>query len=916
MVEIDGVVTWKQLRPSQSITEVLQDPLELRLGPGVDPISPISPLVRASARRRGGVLGSRTGLPPSPRITINDFEAYLREFTEPYAEYQSLAAFSRREKFPHPSASAPSDEQDDAFTLEDIPKVYFDEDFDLVLARELWNPLENLDEDDPFNVSLIGAVRMTLSKFASVVEREMFELLKRKRIQIREALSAVNDLKFLAERSVKATGRVCSSTASTSQNIRDGALRVGFMWKRRQNALELLEIVQKMAQLPTIIEDIDILIEAGDYSTALDALESARRIISQKPMSSIRSIQGYRLHIDQAEQNVIQRLTELFKQMLVQEAEPLEKNDPIDHQNFIPIITEMRRLDQLHILRTLTDEHVRNRVLRVASVVPAGGKTSASKVGDSLALIVEALQSCKQLLQVVHDSSTNPDHDQVNPLHDSKEALLTSLDDILTDFVTRTTSDLTITIQDGIRGVLGFADVMRSTASACESIEATLSTRKGRLASLTSTIIERCRAMLQFMHKYQMESLSKILAREVWAEVRVPPETQSIVDQLRKVGALQRYVRAAEQRDGKEQCVSRESVTALWRETLAGDQEGGDDKEGLMIVSEEFRMVPSGLLLLRGCVLYAVLVTELGEVVSIGGEGVRRCCEYLRMFNETTSRLVLGAGAMKTAGLKSITARHLALASRIVKASSQLFPLILDSCKPFIAIAQLDMVQDQVKKVCQDLESHQDQLISKILLVMLERLDLHRRVLAGLPWESEPDIRRESIPSRPISSLIKETSVLHRILLNLLPRSSLVALFDQIIEAYSVRLNDTFDDILSRTGPVDWAQIRVGADINHIHIKLRGMEAIGSLGNDSSLSSVRHLLEKFSFRASLPDKSDSGGEHHVSISHASDATVAAASNLIDADSSLEEGPGAQDINGRPTSVVSSDTPTDSKDPTP
>ena len=47
------------------------------------------------------------------------------------------------------------------------------------------------------------------------------------------------------------------------------------------------------------------------------------------------------------------------------------------------------------------------------------------------------------------------------------------------------------------------------------------------------------------------------------------------------------------------------------------------------------------------------------------------------MFNSRTCQLVLGAGAMQTAGLKSISAKHLALTCQCLAALMALHPFLL-----------------------------------------------------------------------------------------------------------------------------------------------------------------------------------------------------------------------------------------------
>lgn len=54
-------------------------------------------------------------------------------------------------------------------------------------------------------------------------------------------------------------------------------------------------------------------------------------------------------------------------------------------------------------------------------------------------------------------------------------------------------------------------------------------------------------------------------------------------------------------------------------------------------------------------------------------EAMSRTIEYLKAYNSRTCQVVLGAGAMRSAGLKNITAKHLGMRSRRYSVLDTLF---------------------------------------------------------------------------------------------------------------------------------------------------------------------------------------------------------------------------------------------------
>ena len=79
------------------------------------------------------------------------------------------------------------------------------------------------------------------------------------------------------------------------------------------------------------------------------------------------------------------------------------------------------------------------------------------------------------------------------------------------------------------------------------------------------------------------------------------------------------------------------------------------------------------------------------DLPSSASDLVNRVCELLSLFNSRTCQLILGAGALQLVGLKTITTKNLALASRCLQvininavySGSKLFAINLDSSSTF-----------------------------------------------------------------------------------------------------------------------------------------------------------------------------------------------------------------------------------------
>ncbi len=95
-----------------------------------------------------------------------------------------------------------------------------------------------------------------------------------------------------------------------------------------------------------------------------------------------------------------------------------------------------------------------------------------------------------------------------------------------------------------------------------------------------------------------------------------------------------------------------------------------------------------------------------------------------KVFNARTCQLVLGAGAMQTSGLKSITAKHLALACQALGATTALVrPHLQQKLTSPIQQPRRALLLPEFDRVLQDLTVHRDEILGKLVAIMEQRLE-------------------------------------------------------------------------------------------------------------------------------------------------------------------------------------------------
>ncbi|KAN0127949.1 Vps54-like domain containing protein [Lactarius tabidus] len=88
-----------------------------------------------------------------------------------------------------------------------------------------------------------------------------------------------------------------------------------------------------------------------------------------------------------------------------------------------------------------------------------------------------------------------------------------------------------------------------------------------------------------------------------------------------------------------------------------------------------------------------------------------RVIEFLRAFNSRTCQVVLGAGAMRSAGLKNITAKHLALASQSLSIVIVFILYVREMSRWHLSPKQAVMLTE-FDKLKHDYQEHQNDLRS------------------------------------------------------------------------------------------------------------------------------------------------------------------------------------------------------------
>ncbi|OLL22094.1 Vacuolar protein sorting-associated protein 54, chloroplastic [Neolecta irregularis DAH-3] len=291
-----------------------------------------------------------------------------------------------------------------------------------------------------------------------------------------------------------------------------------------------------------------------------------------------------------------------------------------------------------------------------------------------------------------------------------------------------------------------------------------------RLYTISASFIAECESFsgrpgtllqVEVTSQDRLNILAKVIDTDQWALQETPLHHQEIVQFL---------VHAA----------TSDHSTEILKPT-------SDSKIQHILVDEQRYFVSSSLLNLLFVLqeyqqLSQTLTPHVAEIAS-------NMIEILKLFNSRICQMILGAGATKAAGLKSITAKHLALASQSLGAVVALVPYTREFFRRYLNNTSALSEFDRVKRTLQE---HQEEIHAKLVSIMGDRLQAHCKTMMSKEWASSASIGKNNAYAQ---ILVKETSTLHRVLSRYLSEDTRVSIMSRVFQLYTSKLVEAFSQV-------------------------------------------------------------------------------------------------------------------------
>jgi len=197
------------------------------------------------------------------------------------------------------------------------------------------------------------------------------------------------------------------------------------------------------------------------------------------------------------------------------------------------------------------------------------------------------------------------------------------------------------------------------------------------------------------------------------------------------------------------------------------------------IIDESPYMIShSSTVILRGIERFEILLSTIPSMTS---EVSTSLCEYIKLFNSRLCQLILGAGAIHSAGLKNINTKHLAIASQTLSFIIALLPYIREcarrrvSASTKIALGEFD----NVKRLLHD---QQNQIHDKLTDILAGRAGVHMRSLKKIEWDAPAEAQQDV--SASMESLTKDTVTMFKVINKYLSDMQVRMIMGPVFESY------------------------------------------------------------------------------------------------------------------------------------
>jgi len=719
----------------------------------------------------------------------------------------------------------------------DIPPIFFDQNFDLSNPATFNSVFSFLQDSlterraNPFQIDS-GDVRI-IEKSGKLLQEKLSHHLDQVEVSIAHQVAAKSHHFFQVMTyhdalmsQLRALITVVKTLRHRLGDVEKGvvlALKVPQMCLRKQNlefVIKKLNIVHTLHQTQPTIQ---VLLSRQEFSGALDLISTSQDIIKDD-LGEIVSLRHLPSQLDQLMQVIGRMLLADFKTIVTSDLEDEtniasglsfqhvltdhadgdlqhngDRNGVEDCESSLDVfalsslVSGLIRQESYSFLEYFEDAAINTIKRTIKDVVLEKldlneEKTLTNLVAEFalvatsdewtelLDLLVGSLIIVLRKMNVIHRSIKSC----LNTRHSSENSIIQQDENSARVRLKQTSEEVMINICDQVHERLGKLVTVRSRPNAVKLVSAkelsTLQTLINILSKVTLDMCGKCSAGLQLSHQGQTilyiqqfhESsrtrLANLLEKEKWRPHTCKPED---LDKLKQV-PLDLIIWQPTINNSTIQQQPSAKVTNIQELRIVGCDDG-------------FSFVESVVIYLHLLSDYISHLTDLPSAACV--EVALKLGDLLKLFNSRTCQLVLGAGAVSLAGLKTITIRNLAITLRSLEFVTNIIPHIRSyfmDLFPNLTAKQYTTIERSFDNAVKDYNDHLGELDRKIQQIVDAAMQVQLAT-----WQRKPPV-----PSNSFKSIGKQLTKFHEAVQDILPHSRVNRMFRNIHNQFLKRVAD------------------------------------------------------------------------------------------------------------------------------
>ncbi|XP_014331627.1 vacuolar protein sorting-associated protein 54 isoform X1 [Xiphophorus maculatus] len=371
-------------------------------------------------------------------------------------------------------------------------------------------------------------------------------------------------------------------------------------------------------------------------------------------------------------------------------------------------------------------------------------RTETAAEGDSSSGISEI--SAGREHSFISGENPMPTDMELNRVINNLQELLYVASDVSHD---RCVKVLTARAKDGSLERLSSAEFVSLSQAVETFVRDTEDLCGRRSVSLRGALQSQANRFVNRFHEERKTKLSLLLDNERWKQADVPAEFQDLVNSIAdgKISLPERKVSGAEDRK---------------------------PADFLLVDGQKYAVVGTVLLLIRIFLEYCQCVNDIPSITT---DMLTRLSDLFKHFNSRSCQLVLGAGALQVVGLKTITTKNLALASRCLQLVVHYIPIIRAHFETKLQPKQFSVLR-HFDHIMKDYNDHIAEISAKLVAIMDSLFE---------KFLSKYEVKAP-MPSACFRNICKQMAKMHEAIFDLLPEEQTQMLFLRINACFKMHL--------------------------------------------------------------------------------------------------------------------------------